>query len=283
MLFLTGSAGRRSPSFHRLFKIVYHMKRTCLLLIFPALFAGLSSCDKLFPDDAPKEIVFGISSNATKVTEVTTANLTSFYVLATQTSGGTETDYWGGQATATKSGDDYLTGKYWTEDGDPELHFYASNASLTFSASGPTVTADGSQDVVVAYKESSSYKARNALTFSHIFSRVGNVTLETQSGYELSAVSATLKDAVTSGTYNLKTGAWVSSGTPADVPLGTFSGSTSAQTSGNDLYVVPGTYSINVNYTLTKNGVSTSFSKTGTVVISFGKNNTITAESTGGN
>ena len=259
------------------------MKRICFLLIFPALLAGFASCDKLFPDGAPKEIVFGISSNATKVTEVTTANLTSFYVLATQTSGGTETDYWGGQATATKSCDDYLTGKYWTEDGDPELHFYASNASLTFSASGPTVTADGSQDVVVAYKESSSYKARNALTFSHIFSRVGNVTLETQSGYELSAVSATLKDAVTSGTYNLKTGIWVSTGTPVDVPLGTFSGSTSAQTSGNDLYVVPGTYSISVNYTLTKNGVSTSFSKTGTVVISFGKNNTITAESTGGN
>ena len=282
MLFLTGSAGRRSPSFPLTIKNFLYMKPSVFLSISALLLSGLVSCEKEGADRYSKEIIFGISATPTKVTEVTTANLSSFYVLATQGTD-TETNYWGSQATAVKSGDDYLTGKYWDNDGDPSLHFYASNASLTFSASGPTVTADGTQDVVVAYKESSSYKARNALTFSHIFSRVGTVTLETQSGYALSAVSATLKDAVMGGTYNLKTGTWVSTGAPADLPLAAFSGTTSAQTSDNDLYVVPGTYTINVNYTLTKDGVSTSFSKTGTVVVSFGNNNTITAESTGGN
>ena len=214
--------------------------------------------------------------------------LATFNVLAsTGTVGASETQAWAPVA-VTKDGTDYLTGKYWPLT-DQSYHFYASNASLTFGATGSTVTADGSTDIVVAYLPSPSFKEKNTLTFNHIYARVGNFTLNTQSGYTLSGVSATLKDGVSGGTYNIFSGngqtdgtGWSGLSAASDRALGAFSSSTTAPVSSNDLWLVPGDYTISVTYTLNKGDYSEQFTKTGTVSLVAGKTNTITATAVGG-
>ena len=236
------------------------------------------------------EIVFaaqGLNFNVqTKVTPVT--ELATFNVLAsTGTVGASETQAWA-PVSVTKSGSDYLTGKYWPLT-DQNYHFYASNASLTFGATGSTVTADGSTDIVVAYLPTPSFKEKNTLTFNHIYARVGSFTLNTQSGYTLSGVSATLKDGVSGGTYNIFSGngqtdgtGWSALSAASDRALGAFSSSTTAPVSSNDLWLVPGDYTISVTYTLNKGDYSEQFTKTGTVSLVAGKTNTIIATAVGG-
>ena len=207
----------------------------------------------------------------------------TFNVIAATGAAGSQSDYWGGSVTATQSGASWLTGKYW-EITDPGItSFYASNAALTFNAAGPTVTlANCNTDVVAAHCDSPSYASSNDLSFNHILTRLGSITLNTQSGYELSAVSATLTDGCTAGTYNLRTGAWSSLGARSAVAAGAFSGNTSAQTSANDKWFVPGSYTFSVSYTLTKGDYVQSFTKTGTVTLVAGKKNNLTATAVGG-
>lgn len=206
--------------------------------------------------------------------------LATFNVLASTGSAGSESQAWAPVA-VTKSGSTYLTGKYWPA-ADPSYHFYASNAALTFAAAGSTVIADGSTDVVCAYLPSPTYGEPNALTFDHIYARVGSFSVATQSGYEISAVSATLKNGVSGGTYNLRTGAWSGLSAASDRACASFSGSTSSQSSSNDIWLVPGTYTIRVSYTLTKGEYVVSFTKTGSVTLVAGKTNNISTTAVGG-
>ena len=268
------------------------MKRYSLLTSAFALAALLASCGKTGVSTPPlatcepgteitfstKGLDFSIESKATVVTEVPTFN-----VIAATGAAGSQADYWGGSVTATQSGASWLTGKYW-EITDPGItSFYASNAALTFNAAGPTVTLGNcATDVVAAHCASPSYASSNDLTFNHVLTRLGSITLNTQSGYELSAVSATLTDGRTAGTYNLRTGAWSSLGARSAVAAGDFSGNTSAQTSANDKWFVPGSYTFSVSYTLTKGDYVQSFTKTGTVTLVAGKKNNLTATAVGG-
>ena len=268
------------------------MKHSSLLTSAFALAVLLASCGKTGVSTPPlatcepgteitfstKGLDFSIESKATVVTEVPTFN-----VIAATGAAGSQSDYWGGSVTATQSGVSWLTGKYW-EITDPGItSFYASNAALTFNAAGPTVTlANCNTDVVAAHCDSPSYASSNDLTFNHVLTRLGSITLNTQSGYELSAVSATLTDGCTAGTYNLRTGAWSSLGARSAVAAGDFSGSTSAQTSANDKWFVPGSYTFSVSYTLTKGDYVQSFTKTGTVTLLAGKKNNLTATAVGG-
>lgn len=68
-----------------------------------------------------------------------------------------------------------------------------------------------------------------------------------------------------SGSYNLRTGAW----SPGS------SVSHSLKVGPNDVYVVPGTYTLTVNYTLSKGDYTDSFSKSGSVTLEKGKINKI--------
>ena len=216
-----------------------------------------------------------VETRATPVTELATFN-----VLASTGSAGSESQAWAPVA-VTKSGSTYLTGKYWPA-ADPSYHFYASNAALTFAAAGSTVTADGSTDVVCAYLPSPAYGEPNALTFDHIYARVGSFSVATQSGYEISAVSATLKNGVSGGTYNLRTGAWSGLSAASDRACASFTGGTSSQSSSNDIWLVPGTYTISVSYTLTKGEYVVPFTKTGSVTLVAGKTNNISTTAVGG-
>lgn len=206
-----------------------------------------------------------------------------FYAIAATGAAGSQSNYWGEVVSVTKSGSSYLTGKYWPAS-DPGLtSFYASNVSPTFAASGPTVTlADCNTDVVCAHAASPTYGVNCPLTFNHVLARVGTITLNTKSGYELSSVTATLKNGVTGGTYNLRTGAWSSLGAGSDKSTGAFSGNTSAQNSDNDIWLIPGTYTISLSYTLTKGDyVYNAVNKTGSVTILAGNTNNITTTAVG--
>ena len=88
---------------------------------------------------------------STKVTPVT--DMDSFNVIASTGASGAETQAW--TAVANKSGDSYVTNKYWP-NADPSYHFYAGNTTMTFTATGATVASDSSTDIVCAYKQDSS-------------------------------------------------------------------------------------------------------------------------------
>lgn len=245
------------------------------LFLSAALLAGVTACNKsemtagkmpLPPSDEPGLITFTAdgaleTSVETKVSAVTT--LSSFYVSATKGSAGSETSSWNSVSFSGSSS--FTGGKYWPSS-NPSYHFYAANDALTFAAAGTTVAPDGSKDVVVAYLASPTYKSSNALTFSHVYARVGTVTISPASG-SLSNVSATLKNVATGGTYNLRTDSWTA-GTKSDKTL---------TVGSNDLYVVPGTYTLTVTYTATLGDYTETFTKSGSVTLQQGKVNSITA------
>ena len=267
------------------------MKKTFSFLAL-GLVAGLAivSCQKEAADvninaQLSKEIVF--KANATKATAVTA--LTTFNVLATK--GATETSQEFNIAfnkvgeTTTYTG---ATPQYWITP-DPTYHFYASNAAITYAAQASTVVVtDNATDVVCAKALAPTYLSSNTLTFDHIFARIGTITINTQTGYELSDVSATVKYA-TSGTWNLYTDKWSAHAAEAATPVAAFSGNTAAQTSTNDVYVVPatsytaaGTNQLSVTYTLTKGAYTITQTKTANLPLQIGKINNITATVDGG-
>lgn len=247
------------------------MKR---IFIGLALMAAVMSCQKQSYESAPMDtreisfsvegLDFDVKTKAAAVTELST-----FGVIAENTN--TPAQEWA-LASVTKSGTSYNTGKYWPAT-DMKYAFYASNASLSYATTGTTVSpTDAETDVVVAYSAYSAlnYKTSIPLTFNHIFSRIGNVTISAPEGYSISVSSIKVNSPV-SGTYNIKTGEWSAKGSAVEKNL---------SEGANDVYVVPGTYTVSVSYTLTKGDYVQSFTKTGNVTLSQGNINSISATPT---
>ena len=224
-----------------------------LMLVVPVLVCCEKEKQTLAPKHVSEEtlpIVFGISrSPETKVAQVT--SLSTFRASATTGAAGSEASVWN-NATFAKDGatTDYKGDKLWPNSTNPSYHFYASNADITFAAGGSTVNATNSTDVVCAYMASPVYKSKNTLTFEHVFARLGNVTVTAASGYTISGVSITVTPK-TGGTYNIRTGAgktdgtgWSSITTGSPTPI---AGATPG-TMPNDLYLVPGTYTLTASW-----------------------------------
>lgn len=190
------------------------------------------------------------------VTPTTSLDGTGFYVSAVRGTPGSDTERWT-NVHFSKSGDSFKGGKYWSTGSDQNYRFFASNASLSYSSSGATVSVTNGTDVVCAYKPDPVYGARNTLQFDHIFARISTVTVAATAPYNISDVSISIVNVKTGGTYNLYSGAGQSSGTgwsaltpsdPSETQLYSYSGTitsgTSHQGSDNDLYVVPGLYQL---------------------------------------
>lgn len=211
------------------------------------------------------EICFELKSPdaimATKVTEVNTDNLTSFKLMTTRGSAGSETEQWSVTATKNPSTGKFETGKYWPST-DPSYHFYASNAALTAGAGGPTVAVDGSADVVCASIYSPEYGNTNPVVFSHIMARIGTVSVASANGYGVAVVGLTLSAPRTSGTYNVRTGQWSNR---------TGASSKALVEGNNDYLLLPDTYVLQVSYTLTKGDYSATFTGSGNVTLNAGK------------
>ena len=212
-----------------------------------------------------KEICFVIKGmdpyTESKVTEVTRENLASFYLKATAGSAGSETERWSVTATKQSSSGEFVTGKYWPF-ADPSYHFYASNAALTTSAAGTSVTVDGSSDVICACLYDPEFNATNSITFSHIMARIGSVEVTSANGYAVAVASVKVLQANTSGTFNLRTSSWSGLGGAASAAL---------SEGENDYLIVPGTYTMEVRYTLSKGDYSGTFTSSGDVVFAGGK------------
>lgn len=269
------------------------MKKS-FLLSFLALTGLVVSCNKADVEVIPEGLIVfrqqGMTFSATvdtKATEVTDASLgaSGIRVSATTGSAGSETSVWN-NVVFTKSGSVFKAGdggKWWPST-DPGYHFSASNAALTFSAAGTTVAATNATDVVCAYMPNPTYKGTNTLEFKHIFARITDVTFSSIDGYTISGISVTITPK-TGGTYNLRTGNGHTDGTGwSSLTTGSATGIANATpgTKSNDLYLVPGTYTLTASWTATKGNYTKTFSnKTVDIAVVGGCRNSITASLTG--
>ena len=191
----------------------------------------------------------------TKAAEVT--SLESFYVSAVTGGPGSEVEAWTStpfNLVPASAPPTYTANKFWPAN-DPSYSFYASNRPLTYHAEGATVSASNEVDVVCAYRTGNTYKSKNTLTFGHIFARLGTVSVVAVPGYTLSNVVIQLTPR-TGGTYNLRTGEW------ADVATGTATTiASNAGDNANDLWLVPGEYTVTASWTATdREGYTDSYS-----------------------
>lgn len=245
------------------------MKRTMIILF--ALCAAACTKEMRIPSaqgfetKEGNEICFEVKAPnvyiATKVSEVNTDNLTSFNVMTTRGSAGSEAEQWSTAATKNLSTGKYETGKYWPST-DPSYHFYASNASLTAAAGGPTVSVDGSTDVVCASIYTPVYGNTNPVVFSHIMARIGTVEVASANGYDVTVLGLTIMEPQTTGTYNVRTGEWSNQNGNATLALSEGS---------NDYLLLPETYGMEVRYRLTKGDYTATFTGTGDVTLDAGK------------
>ena len=232
------------------------MKKNLLaLLAVPALLAVMASCNKNEP------------------------------VSATTGSAGSESSVWN-SVTFTKDGatTDYKGDKWWPNS-NPNYHFFASNAPITFAAAGSTVAATNATDVICAYMASPTYKSKNTLTFEHVFARLGDVEVSAADGYTISGVNITVTPK-TGGTFNMRTGAGKTDGTGwSSLTTGTATAIANATpgTKSNDIYLVPGTYTLTASWTAERGGYTEDIAgMTADVVLTGGRVNKITT-TLGGN
>lgn len=213
-------------------------------------------------------------STDTKTTEVSSLP-TSLYWGASTGSAGSETQKWAA-ASGSVTGGAIHTGKYQTLS-PTSYNYYVANQTFSIASAATTLTvADNSKDII-AGRTGGSSSLTPSVTLEHIFARTGTLTMSTQSGYTISGISWTIvsKGSVsgTAGTYNLTTGSW----TAASAPL-----SSTAVTTSSDLYLIPGTYTVTCQYTLSKGDYSDTFSRSADVTLVKGKINSISGTATGG-
>ena len=228
---------------------------------------------------------------STRASEVTTESIGTLYVSAT--SGTSSETAVFTSVPFTRSGSHWTGGKYWPAS-NPGYHFYLSNAALTHTAAGATVSpSDAGTDIVVDYLASPNYKQVNTATLEHIFAQVGTVSMKAPEGYAVTNMRVSLRP-VTGGTYNLRSDSWTARSTALDPAyiLGSASAGVTVSTEGgnatftgpdNDLWLVPGSYVLTAVYDISKGAYSaTGVTKTCTVTLVQGKNNNIGPTVSGG-
>ena len=228
---------------------------------------------------------------STKATAVTASDLNTngFKVNAVAGTAGADTEVWSNQLFE-KVEDAWEQDKWWPNS-DGSYRFYATyptSYAMTFAAGGPTISASNEHDIICAYKGDATYKSVNTLAFDHIFARLSTVTVSMVSPYTISNMSIMITPKV-SGTYNLYTGAgqtdgtgWSSTVEGSATNIATAAFNAGVSTTSNDIYLVPGTYTLSATWTATKDNYTQTFTnKTVDVDLVAGKTNNITASLTG--
>ena len=244
------------------------------------LFAAAVGCNKnsavpVVLQDAGQEIVVGVGPAVkvdfeTKATAITSVP-SSLYWGASTGSAGSETARYA-CASYTVSDGKIATGKYQTAT--PTLYnHYIANQAFTVGAS-TTMTTNNSVDVIVG-RIPATTSATPSVELQHIFARTGTFSaLAPAGGYAISGVSYKIigKSSIngTAGTYNLTSSAW----TAASTKLTTYTN----VASGSDMYLIPGTYTIQITFTLAKGDWTNTFVQTGDVSLVGGKKNNITCQ-----
>ena len=103
-------------------------------------------------------------------------------------------------------------------------------------------------DIVAASIQNPVWKSVNTFHFNHIFARIGMCDVIEPSGFAGDNLSVTISPK-TSGTYSISDSTWVQTGNPGNaIQLATEFG----DDTDYDVYLVPGVYTINASYTLSK-------------------------------
>ena len=204
------------------------------------------------------------------VSEVTTIP-SNLYWAATSGSGTSETQKFANSYSSVSSSK-INTGKYQTATAST-YNYYVSNAFLNVGADTYVSASGGTDGTDVICGRVSSSSATPSITMGHIFARTGTLSLSAPSGYTVSgtpswSIMKSGTNTGTAGTYNLRTGAWSS-----------VSGLTSYTSfnSSSDMYLIPGTYSIKVQFTLTRGNFSKEYTQTGSITVAAGNKYNITA------
>ena len=229
-------------------------------IIAAALTVLLAACNKTSPvtDESPRLIELGAEGEnintvvATKVSEVT--SLDGFNLSVTKGASGSEQAVWNNVpfvAKLTPSQTIYTGDKYWPAQ-NQTYHFYASNVTMDNSTStGVNVQVTNDTDVVCGFIMSPTFKEKNTLVFEHIFARLGDVTITPADGYTISNIQVSLTP-LTGGTYSIKNGKGWNNGngwsnTTSGSPV-VISESTCPSTKTNDIYLVPGVYTLTASW-----------------------------------
>ncbi len=152
-----------------------------------------------------------------------------------------------GALSATPADGVVSTGRYIDAEAPGSRNYYVANVDFTLGST-TTLSALNTTDIVAGRVFDSSISTPS-VTLRHIFARLGTLTLEPPAGYTISGISWSLQGKTqpfgTAGTYNLTNGSWSGcSGLGSATPV----------TSGSDLYLIPGTYTLLCRYTLSMNG-----------------------------
>ena len=160
----------------------------------------------------PQQIVLCVGDDTidmdvqTKATAITEIPSSLNFSVTTGKLGSSETTKKASASVSPASGK-IATGLYQTANAT-SYNYYVSNCPITFAASGSTVSASNTTDVIAGTATSDSTSP--SVTLDHIFARTGNLTLNTQDGYTLSVISWSIASSTggTAGTYNIATKAW---------------------------------------------------------------------------
>lgn len=256
-----------------------------ILFLTGALAALLgASCAKETPSTEGEELVISLAGDVvtsvekTKATAISSVPSTLYWGATTGgNAAGTENESAAyACASFSPSADKIYTGHYQTY-GVTTYNHYVSNASFSVGSS-TTIAVPNNNTDIIAGRTAQTSSATPSVTLNHVFARTGSLTMNTQSGYNISVNwwSITGSSAIngTAGTYDMRTSSW------------TATSATLAETSINgssDYYLIPGQYVIKCNYTLTKgNWYSETFTKSATVTLAGGHVNNITGTASGG-
>ena len=256
-------------------------------IILGAALVGLAACNKQETASVSAdfdEIAFvtrTAETRGTGVAEATTANLTQFNVIATS-GAATQTKVWDDGVFTGSQGGNYTGGKYWPAE-SVSWNFFASNAPMTFAASGTTIAvANCDSDIVAEYLEGATYKAANALTFEHILCQLGTVQMKAPEGYTVTDLKVSLQP-IYAGTYDMKADTWqrgIASAAvyvvgAASAGIAITAADNSYTSADNDLWLLPGQYQLTASYTIAKGDWSNSYEKHASVVLVQGQNNNL--------
>ena len=248
------------------------MKRFTFIPIALAALLTLS-CQKNVPntDPAPEEIILTVNADelGTDVSTKTTAvsSLPASLYWGATTGSGSEATKWA-SASGTVSAGKISTGKYQTAT-PTTYNYYLSNVSMSIGANTTVSATGGTSGTDVICGRTSSSNTAPTVTMNHVFARTGSITTTCVNG-SLTSLSYTIKtkgaNTGTSGTYNLRTGAW--SGVSG-------LSSATAITGSSDMYLIPGDYTIAATGTYTRGDYVVTKTLTGTVTLTGGKINNI--------
>lgn len=248
------------------------MKRFILFFLPVAVAAVLCGCEKEAASAGEGvEIAFHINggidfSVLTKASEVT--SLSSIYWEACQDGVVIHP-----VSSYPVEGGGVSTGKYWPLGA--VYDYMVSNVPF-FTGTG-VIAASNDIDVVVGTMPGVRDNSCN-VDMKHIFARTSSLTLDTQAGYEISEIVWKIKskgeESGTAGHYTIGSG-WAANST-APLEEREFSGT-------SDLYLIPGTYTVTVSYTLTKGDYRESFTRSADISLYEGCLNSIKGSAVGGN